>query len=93
MAIKKKVDDGGSAFPKPTTYAPDFSEIQYGCYGMSLRDYFAGQVMGRFVDGEIHHGALNKGCDKEPLFKQTLSMLARTAYAYADAMIAEKNKS
>jgi hypothetical protein len=93
MAIKKKIQDGGCAFPKPTVYAPGYSEIEYGGSGMTLRDYFAGQVMGRFVDGEINHGALNRGCFKEPIFKQTLSMLARTAYAYADAMIAEKNKS
>ena len=86
MAIKKKVDDGGSAFPKPTTYAPDFSEIQYGCYGMSLRDYFAGQVMGHFIKEDIDHAFL-------PYLKKHLSALARTAYAYADAMIDERNKS
>ncbi len=86
MSIKKKIDDGGSAFPKPTTYAPDFSEIQYGCYGMSLRDYFAGQVMGHLFNADINDAVL-------PYLKKHLSVLARTSYAYADAMIDEKNKS
>jgi hypothetical protein len=93
MAIKKKIENGGCAFPKPTVYAPGYSEIEYGGSGMTLRDYFAGQVMGHFVNTDTDHGALNKDSCKEPYFRKTLSVLARTAYAYADAMIAEKNKS
>lgn len=33
-------DDGGSAFPISDTYYPN-GQVQYGCSGMTLRDYFA----------------------------------------------------
>ena len=45
--------------------------------GISLRDYFAGQVIG-------HLSALQNNC--------TVTDLATEAYQYADAMLAEREK-
>ena len=39
-----KVDDGGAAFPRPGVYDQQFGGLEQGTYGMSLRDYFAGQI-------------------------------------------------
>ena len=60
-------DKGGSAFPNGYHH------------GMTLRDYFAGQVLAGFlanVDNEEH----------------PFRVLAEMAYLQADAMIAERNK-
>lgn len=59
--------DGGPAFPS------DLDE------GMSLRDYFAGQVVATILNGT-----------SKPL--EMLSHVAKTAYQMADAMLAERAK-
>ena len=71
---EKKIDDGGPAFP---TVLHD--------YGMSLRDWFAGQALaglaantnGIYVHGEKKHD---------------VDAYALAAYAMADAMLAERSK-
>lgn len=76
MADSKKIDDGGSAFPVE-------DQGTHGTYGMSLRDWFAGQALsgilaGGFAD-TIPHDDVNGGFDA-----------AFFAYQYADAMIATR---
>lgn len=59
-----KPDDSGPAFPNPGTSAT----------GMTIRDYFAGQVLLGISSAERADG-------------QKCSFLAETAYTMADAMI------
>ena len=75
-------DDGGPAFPRPayTTYGhPGGAKDHPAVKGMSLRDYFAGQALqGMMANPEKDYYAVDA---------------AREAYAYADAMLAERSKS
>lgn len=59
------IDDGGDAFPHPD-----------GSFGMSLRDYFAGQAMQAWIH---HYGDTKEGT-------------AEAAYDYADAMLAARKE-
>lgn len=66
--MDKKIDDGGSAFPlQADSYAPEF--------GMSLRDYFAGQALA----GLMSIYEYTEHCGE--------STIADLAYAQADAML------
>lgn len=67
---------GGPAFPGLA-----------GCYhnGMSLRDWFAGKVLG----GEVASQSDNTGEWKEEQF----ATLAKRCYKIADAMLAERSKN
>lgn len=66
--------DGGPAFPKPS------DNDTYGEAGMSLRDYFAGQVI----------ACVATAIDNES--RAATGRAAQHAYAIADAMIAERDK-
>jgi len=69
---------GGPAFPlQAEGYAPDF--------GMTLRDWFAGQAL-----TGLDQGATSD--IRDDLYYQEPSHLAKRAYAIADAMIAEREK-
>ena len=71
-------EDGGSAFP----FAPmgEARAGQYsGSFGMTLRDWFAGQALAGFLAGKVNA----TGDDQ----------LAKFCYMSADAMIAERKKS
>lgn len=65
-----KPNQGGQAFPTQNEIFPN-GEIEYGETGMSLRDYFAGQL----IVGEMptSHGGVER--------------LAERAYKIADEMI------
>lgn len=73
--------DGGPAFPRP------YSQDEFGDYarpvhdqdGMSLRDWFAGQVLTRLAD--IYNG---QAVDPDGA--------AKTAYQYADAMLKARDQ-
>jgi hypothetical protein len=69
----KKVDDGGPAFPVPTSPGG-----MTPC-GMSLRDWFAGQVL----------SGLYSTPDTD-LGKDCCDMYAEVAYDAADAMLAAR---
>ena len=69
------VDDGGPAFPI-------HDKVEHGREGLSIRDYFAGQVIGH-LQGSFHaeSGAINIDV-----------ATARRAYEIADAMIEERKR-
>ena len=68
--------DGGPAFPVPD----DASDMP----GMSLRDWFAGQVLGGVI-------AATKSDTREPNETHE-QMFARRAYALADALLAARKQ-
>lgn len=77
--------NGGAAFPTgPTTWDRIDVPPMPAREGMSLRDYFAGQAMiGMYSCPHYSH---------EDLLFQDDSVMARAAYATADAMLAERAK-
>jgi len=70
-----KQKDGGAAFP---VFDSARGGMDYQCYdpGMTLRDWFAGQVLAGMLTADIH--------SKEKV--------ANFCYGMADAMIAEREK-
>lgn len=72
MADSKKIDDGGYAFP----CGPDDKSGWSAEYGMSLRDWFAGQAL---AESTREIWASHKHDD-----------VAKRAYEMADAMIAAR---
>lgn len=75
------IPDGGPAFPSDN-YRSDER-------GMSLRDWFAGMALqGRLSNDTLLSNAEQSGLPSDK-FPETM---ARQAYGFADAMIAERNK-
>lgn len=72
-------NDGGPAFP---TIKEDNGSYYNSNLGMTLRDWFAGKAGARFIAKFSAHQF------DDNLFK----MSAKAAYAFADAMIAERSK-
>jgi len=68
--------DGGQAFPSQRT-TPHSSLVNDASQGMTLRDYFAGQVLIFCI---------------ERFSSATYDRLAKDCYLAADAMIVERNK-
>ena len=79
MSAPNTINDGGPAFPVPDSHHAS-GQVQYGFNGMSLRAYFAGQ-------------ALNGMLSNSNLKAVSNVVIAECATEYADAMIAELNKS
>ena len=71
-----KIDDGGPAFPQDDYPDRDPGLDEHPGRGMSLRDWFAGQAL---------VGLLTSHRDSK-------SVIVETAYAVADAMLAERAK-
>ena len=81
--MSERREDGGPAFPAATWMAMDNDGnehlMQLGEIGMSLRDYFAGQVLiGMHIRDTFDEGLA------------TPKQRARAAYLDADAMIAAR---
>ncbi len=72
--IEMTKNDGGPAFPQKTVPSEEISRFP----GMSLRDWFAGQVLAGFVH------------DKHEI--DTYEKVAIKSYRAADAMLAERSK-
>lgn len=70
-------DNGGPAFPRPASIDPEFDARLPSQIGMTLRDYFAAKAMQGF--------AADPDCDNG-------AQAAKTAYEWADAMLAERAK-
>ena len=78
-------NDGGAAFPREYHY-DDFPVSEPG---MTLRDYFAAQALTGLI---AKHPPLAPTTDDGPEY-QTPALAARGAYIYADAMLAERERS
>jgi hypothetical protein len=71
-----------SAFPAPNSVSPN-GDIQFGEYGMTLRDYFAGQAIVGMLG--------NITCAKERLeMKGNAEGISSQAYEIADAMLFQR---
>lgn len=80
MTTERK--DGGPAYPVIRVCDKSGVGTSAGTPGMTLRDYFAGQALA----GLLTHGT------REQNGERLLANTARAAYAFADAMIAERKK-
>ena len=98
MNDETKIDDGGNAFPLPAMEGYHQQE-----YGMILRDWFAGQAIACAVDDYGEPSSTSSAGQRRDRGNPILSyatqgsgtreqIIARQAYKYADAMIAERNK-
>ena len=77
-------EDGGKALPQVQQQCLQGGQSEY-IGGMSLRDYFAGQALAGFVASNPGNA---EGWDVEDI----VNGYARSAYAIADGMIAERVK-
>lgn len=75
-------NDGGPAFP--TTHPATDRLVAYTDYGMSLRDYFAGQALAGWLAtyGEHAHPAASEHTD----------IVAGWSYVMADAMLKARER-
>ena len=76
------INNGGSAFPLPASTMPNGGH-QWHEYGMTLRDWFAGQALQGYLAGR------NNNLSENPS-NFTAQKACRDCYAYADAMIAAR---
>jgi len=81
------INDGGQAFPCAGTLYPDGSVWDAGSNGMTLRDYFAAKAMQALIP-LFSSGTLSVK-DGTPA---TEAHVSEQAYAFADAMLAEREK-
>lgn len=77
-------NDGGPAFPSPTDRFPDGCVNAWMEYGMSLRDWFAGEAIKGICD-------VCQFDTPEPMESRE-QMLARKCYSFADAMLAARER-
>ena len=83
-------DNGGPAFPRTPKRIEWNGEIQFtdAQDGMSLRDYFAAQVISQCQITVEKHAP-----EPDPMLVEAYAFrYARTAYAIADAMLVERQK-
>lgn len=79
--------DGGPAFPRQTyDYYPSLNKTHAGSSdpGMSLRDWYAGQVIATLLGGSILSMTLPSA--------ERLDAVARDAFTVADAMIRQRSR-
>lgn len=90
MNEPKPINDGGPAFPM----AYNETTASYSPQGMSLRDYFAGQVLNGKLSNPAHtHSMKRRTKSNEYKARKFAEYQATRAYQIADAMIAERNKN
>ncbi len=73
--MSETIDDGGPAFP--TAQGNEWADPR----GMSLRDYFAGQIIGPLTVSSLGRGSLSDA---------DIEAIARATYKIADAMLAAR---
>ena len=99
--MSQPIDDGGPAFPVPVEFDPNGQLIFHGSFGMSLRDWLAGQekidtaedfgweaceaLAGPRPTGDWHTNPLG-------WLRWEASWKAAVRYARADAMITARNR-
>ena len=89
-----KIKDGGSAFPgirivERDNYHPNI-KVYYK--GMTLRDWFAGQALNKLARPTFPIHDECKGLPKGGNARECIAWDAKVCYAYADAMLAEREK-
>ncbi len=72
-----KINDGGPAFPRTMWTGSEGNAAHRDVPGISMRDYFAAKAM---------QASLSRGT---PVNTEAM---AKAAYAYADAMLAQREK-
>lgn len=77
------INDGGSAFPIRAVFFPDGRIYEEGARGMTLRDYFAAKAL---------QGQLAYSIEAASTYQGDHAEVAKQAYKYADAMLAERAK-
>lgn len=85
MKVELKLKDGGSAFPVPMIRNVSNDCIDVRSHGMTLRDYFAAAAL---------QGAMSASRDTTwgKVASADAPAWAMAAYAFADAMLAERQK-
>lgn len=89
---RKKIDDGGNAFPNPGMYfvrdnAPVM--VEPTTYGMSLRDYFAVHASDEDVAAQQEWTPNTMESSRESNSRPKLTR-AQCRYKHADAMLAAR---
>ena len=97
--MSQVIDDGGPAFPASLAYSPEgqahvASEYFANCEGMSLRDWFAGQVLNGIYSSEDSRSMpMDKSkSEREEQFTAWAKADAEWSYRIADAMIAARKE-
>jgi hypothetical protein len=80
--------DGGPAFPSDPAFYGDKAGP-----GMSLRDYFAAAALQGWLAGPCDGHTMDEYADEPEAFAEHQAEVARACYAYADAMLAERDKA
>lgn len=83
-------DDDEFAFPRPDERNPDGAGIIQGSHGMTLRDWFAGQVAPTIDPREFRGWQLDAWFGKGAFGVTDAQMIAAASYDIADAMIARR---
>ena len=86
------VNDGGPAFPQMALH-PTSNYFHSASDGMSLRDYFAGQVLAALLADEANITNMGTARDNLPNFLPITTFGAKTAYQWADAMLEAREES
>ncbi len=81
-------NDGGPAFPTDSEHQPAGHVLH--TEGMSLRDYFAGQIVVAAIATPVLYEEIIRAASKTGVTSEAL--IARLAYGRADAMLAEREK-
>jgi hypothetical protein len=75
------INNGGPAFPCPVEFDPNNQLVSHGSFGMTLRDWFAGQALSQIGNEYVGRGLVNRQAQEHAL------ILAAHAYNIADAML------
>lgn len=79
-----KIDDGGAAFPQIS----ELGDIAATSAGMTLRDWFAGQVIAGLMANPNVHGILRESGHGATAGEAA----ALLSFGYADAMLAARKR-
>lgn len=86
--MSRPINSGGPAFPRPswapTGYTVEDIEATDPQEGMSLRDWFAGQIVAAYV---------NQDRDADNLNKASRLIRCKSAYEWADAMLEARDRA